>query len=242
MDKIILKLHLYYIITKGGINMIYFKNKIRIMYESNIPNGIGFNTEVGLVNDLLGVLYDYSQDITFHCIRVCRFSAIIGKYYDISDNEMRLLCLASILHDIGKTAVPKSILDKSSSLNNYEYAAVKKHSYAGYIMVNEYTNLNDSAEFILYHHERYDGNGYPNGIHGEEIPFISRIISVADAFDAMTSERPYRNALTKSEAMEELNKGKWKQFDGEIVEGFIDILKNSGDKCKTVVAVEKKFD
>lgn len=136
-------------------------------------------------------------------------------------SEMRM---AGWLHDIGKIAISDLILDKEDTLSEYEWCEIKKHPEIGYRIlnsVNEYTKL---SEAILYHHERYDGLGYPKGLKDEEIPIASRIISVADSYDAMISHRTYKKPLTKLQAVEELRKNSGSQFDPKIVEYFIAIL------------------
>lgn len=159
-----------------------------------------------------------------HCIRVSLYSMLISKYFCLSKADKNILWNASLFHDVGKIAVPLSILDKPSDLTSQEYNLVKEHSAKGFLIANHYDSLRKSKKAILYHHERYDGKGYPRGISENEIPFLSKIISVCDAFDAMTSERTYKTSYSFDEAKNELRKNKWKQFDGEIVDSFISML------------------
>ncbi|WP_372995560.1 HD-GYP domain-containing protein [Lutispora sp.] len=221
--------------------MPYTRSERRIVHDYNATVVLELNEEAELVCNFLKDLFEYNQETAFHCTRVCKLSIAVGKLFNISELEMKRLCMASILHDIGKIEVPKSILNKPSLLTNHEYETIKKHSHSGYMMIKKFDYLKESAELILYHHERYDGNGYPYGICGKDIPFISRIISVADAYDAMISKRPYRSALSVNEALQILHKEKGKQFDGEVVDGFIEALDSKISKLDDRGISEKKI-
>ncbi|WP_069998494.1 PAS domain S-box protein [Cellulosilyticum sp. I15G10I2] len=153
--------------------------------------------------------------------RVSQFCEAIARALNLSEEEIRELRTAGLMHDIGKIAIDISILDKPRLLNAAERSEIERHSEIGYQIlrsINEFTRL---AEFVLAHHERWDGRGYPRGLKGEEIPIGARIIAIADAYDAMTSERPYREQLSQEEAIEELRKNAGSQFDPEIVKAFL---------------------
>jgi energy-coupling factor transport system substrate-specific component len=124
------------------------------------------------------------------------------------------------MHDIGKIAIPDSILNKPSRLTDEEYAKMKSHTTRGAEILKDFTLLDHASEGAAFHHERYDGKGYPNGLKGEEIPLFARIIGVADAFDAMTANRVYRKQMDFGYVLGELEKGKGSQFDPQ----FVDIL------------------
>lgn len=126
-----------------------------------------------------------------------------------------------MLHDIGKLGVSEQILLKPGSLTPEEYDAIKKHCHYGYDILKDIDYLNEAAEVALYHHERYDGSGYPYGLKNGEIPLLARICALADAFEAMTSDRPYRKAMTVEEAVEEIKRNKGTQFDPSVVEAFL---------------------
>jgi putative nucleotidyltransferase with HDIG domain len=168
----------------------------------------------------------YSQNLVLHCTRVSSSSVAIGKQLGLSDEEIELLWCTSILHDIGKVSIPQKILEKPEKLTIEEYNIVKTHSARGCELVSTNQEMEKVSEIILCHHERFDGKGYPLGLEGADIPMLSRIISVTDAYDAMTSERPYRMKLSLDSALTELKNGKWTQFDGDIVECFIDLIKD----------------
>jgi putative nucleotidyltransferase with HDIG domain len=126
--------------------------------------------------------------------------------------------LASLMHDIGKISIDNSVLDKPDKLNYDEYDVIKTHPAVGYKILKTIKEYEDIAEFVVQHHEKYDGTGYPYGLSYNQLHDESKIIAIADAYDAMTCERPYRSALNKQEAIEEIRKFSSTQFDPEIVE------------------------
>jgi len=142
---------------------------------------------------------------------------ITQKYRSYSEkfNEkfMENLHIASLLHDIGKIGIPETILNKEGSLNQEEKKKMQEHPSVGALILQPIKELAEPLSGVKYHHERYDGSGYPEGLKGEQIPVIALIIAVADAFDAMTTDRPYRRALSKEEAVKEIRNASGKQFD-----------------------------
>mgnify|MGYP001582306534 CR=1 FL=1 len=135
------------------------------------------------------------------------------------------LHVASLLHDIGKIGIPENILNKNGPLNDEEKKCMQQHPMVGVNILQHIKELENCILGVKYHHERYDGTGYPEGLKGKEIPLIASIISVADAFDAMTTDRPYRRCLNKLEAVREIRQVSGKQFDPEIAQVFIQIHK-----------------
>ena len=133
-------------------------------------------------------------------------------------NELELL---ATLHDIGKVGISDQILNKPGKLTDDEWAQMKKHSEIGYRIAMASPELMPIADFILSHHERWDGHGYPQGLAGDKIPLASRILAVADAFDAMTEDRVYRKAMSTADALKEIEKNSGTQFDPEIVGTFL---------------------
>ncbi len=160
-----------------------------------------------------------------HSDRVSKYAEKIGKKLNFSPVEMDKLVFSSILHDIGKIGIPDSILKKKDKLTEEEYNIIKTHPVEGEKIIKTIPHLKDVGEIIRHHHERIDGTGYPDGLRDGEIPVISKIISICDSYDAMTSDRPYRKGLSKEEAIKELKKYSGTQFDKELVEIFIEILK-----------------
>jgi len=141
-----------------------------------------------------------------HVHRVGEYALTIGKGLGLSAAELRALALAAELHDVGKIGVPDAILLKPGALTPEEYAEIKKHTWRGYDIATRIAQLRELAPVIRAHHERLNGSGYPDGLRGEEIPLLARIIAVADSYDAMTSSRPYRPAMSHAEAAAELRR------------------------------------
>jgi diguanylate cyclase (GGDEF)-like protein len=159
----------------------------------------------------------HSEEVTEHALAL---AAAIG----LSEESQRTTRMVGLLHDVGKIGVPDGILRKPGPLTHDEFEAVKQHPVLGEALVREISNLEEIRAAVVSHHERWDGSGYPRGLSGEAIPLLGRITSVADAFSAMTSDRPYRKALSMEEAIAELRAGAGTQFDPALVEPFIETL------------------
>jgi hypothetical protein len=142
----------------------------------------------------------------------------------LSRSEMDRIRVAALLHDLGKLALPGEILDKPSSLTDVEWQVVGEHPRIGQVILEQATSMREAVPIVLHHHERYDGTGYPHGLKGEEIPLGARIVAVADAYHAMVHERPYKSALTHTQAMNELRRHAASQFDPTVVEVFTAIF------------------
>jgi diguanylate cyclase (GGDEF)-like protein len=158
-----------------------------------------------------------------HSERVSELAARIARRLELDDAQIELTRLAASLHDLGKLAIPEEILRKPSALNESERLVLQRHPQIGHRML-ESLGVEPVAEWVLHHHERWDGDGYPNRLRGDEIPLGARIIFVADAYDAMTSERVYRDPFTPGEALEELERCSGSQFDPAIVDAFAEEL------------------
>ncbi len=157
-----------------------------------------------------------------HCERVMIYSMMIGDALKIGEQEKSDLQFGSILHDIGKIGVPEYILHKKERLTQEEYEKIKEHPEIGYQLLSNLDFLDSSRRIIYEHHERVDGKGYPRGLKGDDIHFLAKIVCVADAFDAMTSNRAYRAVMSIDDALKELIANKGTQFDAEIVDAFIE--------------------
>jgi len=167
-----------------------------------------------------------------HSERVTDFSILIAKVLGFSDKELEDVRLAAILHDIGKIGVDESILRKPAKLTSEEFDEVKKHPGYGAKILESIPQLKEIIPAIQHHHERYDGNGYPEGLAGKDIPYIARIISIADTFDAMSSDRPYRKGLPFDTCIEEIRRCAGTQFDPDITEPAIEALERYIKKKK----------
>ena len=159
-----------------------------------------------------------------HSHRVAKYSVMIAKELGCREEECNKLYQAGILHDIGKISTPDSILLRPSKLNKIEYKLIKEHVTVGFNMLNKISMYKELADIIHYHHEKYDGNGYPEGLSGEDIPFLARIMMVADAFDAMTTNRIYKKSKTIKEALKEIKDLSGIQFHPEVANASIKAL------------------
>lgn len=164
-----------------------------------------------------------------HCQRVMEIATGIAREMKLPENKVEALKFASILHDIGKLGIPASILNKPEKLTAEEIAEVKRHPQISYNILKDVEFLRDGLEAILQHHERYDGRGYPNGLKAEEISLAGRILCLADAFDAMTTDRPYRMGMSVGEAEAEIEKCKGDQFDPRVTDVFLGMLRENSD-------------
>jgi len=162
-----------------------------------------------------------------HSENVAKYAKEIAAEMGFSRKNQVNLYIGGLLHDLGKIGVPESILRKQSGLTRPEYDLIKEHPQLGYDMVKHISKFrkNGILDMILYHHERYDGAGYPRGLKGEEIPLAARIMAVADSFDAITSNRIYREGMDQESAIQELCNNKGTQFDPEVVDRFVKILR-----------------
>lgn len=179
-------------------------------------------------NILIGILIALTRAIDAkspwtagHSERVTKFAEAIGRGMNLNEDQMRALTISAILHDIGKIAVPEQILDKPGKLTDEEFAVVKKHSQAGADILSSIPSYETILPGILHHHERWDGTGYPGGIGEKDIPLFARIICVADVYDALTEDRPYRKAWSREQVRQFFEDQKMKMFDPELVEIFM---------------------
>ncbi|WP_223589923.1 HD-GYP domain-containing protein [Neobacillus bataviensis] len=170
-----------------------------------------------------------------HSEKVAKYALMIAKELKLSNRQCEAVYIGGLLHDIGKIGVPEHILLKPSQLTNEEFDVIKKHPVIGYKTMEHVSSFKENGvlDMVLYHHERYDGKGYPYGKKGEEIPLAARIIAVADTFDAMTTRRVYRNHMDLEYVYNEINSNKGLQFDPLIADVFLKILKRQGTKILT---------
>jgi putative nucleotidyltransferase with HDIG domain len=165
-----------------------------------------------------------------HSRRVQQIAMSIGRELSLSAKELDALRFGSLFHDIGKIAIPDVLLTKPGRLTDDEFDLMKRHSAEGARIVAKFSRLRDSVAIIRHHHERWDGRGYPDGLAGEDIPLPAAIAGLADAWDAMTIERPYQRALSTDEALEEVRACRGNQFVPEVVDAFFDaVAKRPGD-------------
>lgn len=175
------------------------------------------NTFIRVINAKDHYTYAHTKRVALYCRR-------FGEKLNLSEQDQKILKYAASLHDIGKVEIDQMILNKKTPLNNDEWLMLKKHPEKGAAIISNVKTLRGVIPLVLHHHERFDGKGYPSGLKGEEIPYLARILTVADSFDAMTSHRPYKEAKTFEEAVIEMHNCSFSQFDPEIVKEFILLL------------------
>lgn len=169
-----------------------------------------------------------------HSDRVSEYSVLIGKYLGLSDEDLHILRIGGLFHDIGKIGIPDSILLKPGKLTSDEYSEIKNHPAIGVHILSNAAIFKNIIPVVKHHHERYDGLGYPSKLKGDDIPYLARIAAVADTFDAMTSKRTYRDSLDLSIVKEEIEKNRRIQFDPQIADVFLDILKNHYEEIQAI--------
>ena len=179
-------------------------------------------------NILIGILIALTRAIDAkspwtagHSERVTKFAELIGRGLNLNEDQMRVLIVSAILHDIGKIAVPEQILDKPGKLIEEEFDVVKKHPQTGADIISSIPSYETILPGILHHHERWDGTGYPKNVGGKDIPLFARIICIADVYDALTEDRPYRKAWSREQVLQFFEEQKGKMFDSELVDIFI---------------------
>ncbi len=179
-------------------------------------------TYAGTLEALVAALDARDRETRGHSVRVSRLTMLLARELGVQEGTREWLDMerGSLLHDIGKIGVADAILRKPGKLADDEWAEMRRHARIGYEMLKDIPFLAGAAEIVACHHERWDGKGYPDGLAGLDIPFGARVIAVADSYDAMTSDRPYRPALAHHVAMGELRRNAGLQFDPEIVAAF----------------------
>lgn len=203
----------------SDIELVFSEAENR-MYKNKMHESA--STRNKTVNIILKTLYEKCIGELEHSNRVSKCCTAIAAAMGLPAEQINQTGVAGLLHDIGKIGVDESILNKQGLFTETDREEIEKHSESGWRILSNSDEYSYLADFILYHHEYYDGKGYPRGLKGDSIPLISKIITVGDAYDAMTSDRPYRTAITREEAIGELRQKAGTQFDPEVVEVFIE--------------------
>ena len=202
-------------VISSGVNDM--ADKIENLFEEQEE----FSVQV--IETLVGTIDAKDKYTNGHSVRVAKYSKMIAERLGKSQEECKQIYYVGLLHDIGKIGIPDEIINKTSRLTDEEFAVIKTHPDVGYNLLNKLSKIENVSVGAHYHHERFDGRGYPEGLKGEEIPEIARIIAVADTYDAMTSNRSYRNAMSQEKVRSELEKGKGTQFDAKFADVMLEI-------------------
>ena len=189
-------------------------------------------THISMMSSLEKSLDKKDYETEEHVERMGDLALLLGKNLNLSEDKLSDLAMLAALHDIGKIALADSIILKPGKLTPEEWELVKKHPEVGYRIAKSSTDLAAIADAILTHHENWDGSGYPEGLKGTEIPLVSRIISIVDAYDAMTNDRPYRKAFTREQAIAEIRRCSGIKYDPKLVEVFIKIMDHNYEHRK----------
>jgi HD-GYP domain-containing protein (c-di-GMP phosphodiesterase class II) len=190
------------------------------------------------IKSLLNALRCKDEYTWGHSLRVAYFCVSVGREMGLSSEELYELEVSALFHDIGKIGVPDAVLLKPTRLNEDEFQIMKLHPTKSFDILQEFPIFYQMALNAKHHHERYDGRGYPEGRKGDDIPLFSRIILVADTFDAMTSSRPYRKGLPMDVAFSELREFSGSQFDSKVVESFISAMQREQLKNETTFSLQ----
>jgi putative nucleotidyltransferase with HDIG domain len=212
------------------------------LYEASAQIEHVYDTTVAALGAALDLRDPETED---HCQRVAENSLRLGKSLGLPEKELRNLKWSAYLHDIGKIGIPEHVLSKSSGLTPEEMELIKVHPLLGYKMISKIEFLENATDVVLFHHEKYDGSGYPYGLQGKDIPLVARIFAITDAMDAMVYDRPYRQALPFSEFVKELKRESGKHFDPDIVKKFLECPEQTwqvGEQEKKVKLGERIVD
>lgn len=190
------------------------------MYKHKLYESTSVKSKV--IDLIMGTLYEKNQREELHSKRVSDICDAIAENMNLSASEIRKIKLSGLIHDIGKIGIDEKVLNSNGKLNAEEWNEIKRHPEVGYRILSSVNEFSEVADYALGHHERWDGKGYPKGLAGDAIPFAARIIAIADSFDAMTSERTYRETLSKEDAAEEIKRCSGTQFDPDIARIFIE--------------------
>jgi putative nucleotidyltransferase with HDIG domain len=198
-----------------------------------------FGDAIRTVINLVEVKDEYTYG---HSERVTAVALLVGDLCELDKSERRNLEIAGLLHDVGKLKVEPGILQKPARLSESEYEAIKEHPEAGANILKDIENAEAIAEAVRHHHEWWDGTGYPDGLVGEDIPPLARVLALADAFDSMASDRPYKEALPRERILEELTTGSGTQFAPGVVDVFVEALKGTEDFQQRIAEIYSRKD
>ena len=223
------------LLIESGIKSIEQMNTIKTinkqLHDKNEELERAYLDTIGILRQTVEAKDPYTRG---HSDRVSEYSVLIGKKLGLDEKTLHILKIGGLFHDIGKIGIPDSILLKESKLSDEEYSQIKNHPLIGVHILSNATIFQDIIPIVKHHHERFDGKGYPSQLSGKDIPYLARIVSIADSFDAMTSKRSYRNALPLEVVKNEFLKNIGTQFDPEIGMVFLDLLDHHYDEILNI--------
>lgn len=215
-----------------------YSNKKKFFF--NIPDdALSANSTQSLINFFEDQVDKKDHYTKCHCNRVSEYCVLIGKKLGLPQEDIDKLRIGGLFHDIGKIGIPDNILKKEAKLTNEEYDEIQTHTSLGVDILTRNKVFKEIIPIVEYHHEKYDGNGYPFKLKGDEIPLAARITAVADTFDAMTSKRSYRDPIPLTDVVQEFKKCSGTQFDPNIVNTFLDIINNEYD---VIEQIQQKYN
>ena len=215
---------MYWAKQKGRDQIMVYSPEIEGIFEHGYVRNIKQTMLLNSVFSLVSAIDAKDKYTSRHSEYVTKYALQIADAIEMSQEDKFRLRIGALLHDCGKIGVPDEIINKPGRLTDDDYSAIRSHIRLGYNIVKHITDDAEIIACVLNHHERWDGQGYPNKLARNEIPLFARIISVADAYHAMTSDRPYRNALSEEQALRELNRCAGSQFDPQLIKDFTDII------------------
>jgi putative nucleotidyltransferase with HDIG domain len=222
-----------FIYHRGLSERAYFRveEEVELLMVSSPPSYHLVRDELQDMMALARSVDEKDQVTEGHCHRIERLAIRTGERLGLSGQRLIDLSYGAYLHDIGKVRVPDDVLNKQSTLSDKEWEEMRRHVQHGADMLREKSFLRNAAAIVRAHHEKYDGSGYPEGTRGEKIPLEARIVAVVDAYDAMTTERPYQQPQARQRAIAELRKGAETQFDPLVVQAFLSVIEQESEEA-----------
>lgn len=202
--------------------MIIYDLRVKIIARCKMLGQYNDSVNHDIINSMIATLEAKSLYTYNHSTRVAEMAYVLGQILGMNDEELELIYLSGDLHDIGKIGVPDVILNKPDKLESNEWDLMKNHSRIGYDILSKARMFEGISKIVLHHHERWDGNGYPDGLKAEEIPLASRILAICDSVDAMKSDRPYRKAISDEICQNEIRKNEGIMYDSRIAECMLE--------------------
>jgi len=199
-------------------------DNIKVIFHENTARSVEQHTLfMGTIQAMTAAIDAKDRYTCGHSERVALIARLMAVKTELGDQVAEQYHVAGLVHDVGKIGVPEAVLQKSGRLTDGEFEQIKRHPVIGYEILNDIARLTDMLPGVLYHHERWDGKGYPHGLSGADIPLIGRVLAVADTFDAMSSTRSYRPSIGRAKVLEEIRQCAGTQFDPELAEIFLQI-------------------